>query len=167
MAEVRSHRGGAVAMIGNQMSFYELKRHLGTSRVAIGTAGEQLVARALERNGYQIATNHDHGDLRAFLANGDTINIEVKTARRGKRGHYNFTLQKCWQGRQCCDHRDSDLVIFLCVLKTGDAIPFVVPVGVVGNRRAASVSSYPLEYRGWLSPWRQPLEMINLERAMQ
>lgn len=152
-------------MIGNQLTLPQLKRHMAQTRIAVGSAGEMMVARALEAQGYRVSIPHERGDLTAILTDGQILSIEVKTARKGKDGKYRFTLIKYWQGRTCTDHRNTDLVILVCILKTGDAVPFVIPTATIGNRRALAISSYPTDYTGWLAPFRQSLNSINLEKS--
>lgn len=149
-------------MIGQQMTIPQLTAHMSYNHTAIGVAGEVLVARTLEGMDFQVTVSHYRGDLTVVTPDGQIVYIEVKTARRAKDGVYRFTLWKRWQGRQCADHHRSDVVILLCVLKTGDAIPFVVPTPVLGNRHSVGITSFPADYRGWLVPYRQTLRTLSL-----
>jgi hypothetical protein len=146
-------------MIGQQLSIPQLKLHLSTSHVAIGMAGELLIARALEERGYQVAITHQHGDLTAYTPQGEILYIEVKTARRCKDGKWRFTLYK--QGHT--DHKRADLVALVCVLRTGDVTPFIVPVSALIDKHQACITSYPTDYRGWLVQYRQILRSLTLE----
>lgn len=149
--------------IHREMTIRDLKRQFAQTHSSVGLAGEILVAQYLERSGYSVQILHDKGDLSVvYPNNGQIVGIEVKTARRNTRGAYSFTLRKNWQGRQCCDVRKADIVILLCVMKTGDCYPFVVPVGAIGERRAVAIASYPWQYKGWLSVYRQPLDKLSL-----
>lgn len=151
--------------IGKQLlfPFPELIAHLSTTRVSVGFAGELLASRALESAGYHVRIDHRDGDLTVIVSTGEIVAVEVKTARYGKDGCYRFTLQKHWQGRQCADHRNADVVILLCVSRTGHTIPFVVPVSVLGDRRAVAITSrFPTKYAGWLAPYRQVLTRMAL-----
>lgn len=150
--------------IGKQLSFPDLTAHLSTTRVSVGFAGELLASRALQANGYHVRLSHERGDLSVILpSTGEVVAVEVKTARYGKDGTYRFTLYKHWQGRQCADHRNADIVILLCVSRTGHAIPFVVPVPIVGDRRVVAITSrFPTKYAGWLTPFRQTLGSLRL-----
>jgi len=132
------------------------------TQVSLGLAGEILVAQALVARGYDASISHKMGDLIVYNERGDTLAVEVKTARRNKSGTYQFCMIKNWQGRVCCDHRKSDWTVFLCVLRTGNVIPFVVPSLIIGSRRGVAVTSYPLKYSGWLSGYRQSIDRIKL-----
>lgn len=149
-------------MIGQQLTIPQLRRHLSQSRSAVGVAGEILVARALEAQGHRVSIAHDRGDLSVFLPDGQILGIEVKSARRNKQGKYQFTLWKHWQGRQCADHHNADVVILLCVLRTGDAVPFVVPVETLGTRHTVAITSFPTDYNGWLVTYRQTIRQLHL-----
>lgn len=155
-------------IIHRTMTSQELIRQFAQTHSAVGLAGEIVVAQSLERAGYVTEIRHERGDLTVIDPHdGQVIGIEVKTARRNSRGHYAFTLRKDWQGRQCCDSRKADVVILLCVMKTGDCYPFVVPVGAMGNLRAVTICSYPWQYKGWLANYRQRLDKLMLpERTL-
>ena len=149
-------------MIGEQLSIPELTAHLSQTHTAVGVAGEILVARTLEGKGYSVRIDHEKGGLTAISPDGEIVQIEVKTARQASDKCWHFTLYKHWQGRLCTDHHNADVVVLLCVMKSGDAIPFVVPVSDLGNRRSVTVTSYPRTYAGWLAAYRQTLRKLHL-----
>jgi len=149
--------------IGNQLTLPGLKTHFSHNRKSVGMAGEIAIALALQERGYPVAANHKWGDLQVWTKDmKKTAYIEVKTARRGKDGFYNFTLRK----DGCTDHRNADLIILVCLLKTGDAIPFVVPVTVLYEQKKCSITSDPWNYKGKLSPYRQNLKTLSLEKPL-
>lgn len=141
-------------------SITELKRHMAQSHVVLGWVGENLIARVLEDAGYCVTITHDlrKGDLRVVTPDGECLYVEVKTARRGKDGTYRFTLVK--NGHT--DHRACDLCILLCVLKSGDAVPFVVPTGAIEGRKACAIASFPTTYQGALAKYRQSLRKMRI-----
>lgn len=141
---------------------HDLIAHMAQTQVSLGLAGEILVAQALTKRGYEAYISHKNGDLLVYNQRGDTLTVEVKTARKNSQGVYQFCLIKDWQGRRCCDHRKADFTVLLCVLRTGNVIPFVVPARTVGDRRSASVTSNPRTYAGWLSAFRQSIDHIRL-----
>lgn len=149
--------------IGKQLTIPQIKGMLGTTRISIGLLGETLVARALEKTGYQVSIPHERGDLSVTTNDGQILGIEVKTSRRGKDGAYRFTLWKHWQGRQCADHNNADVIILLCVSKSGEAIPYVMPVSACKNKHAVAITSQPELYKGWLSPYKQTIKQLHLE----
>jgi hypothetical protein len=128
------------------------------SHVAVGLAGEIVIARAFEANGYTVDISHDRGDLHVFDADGVMSIVEVKTARRGASGYWRFTLYK--KGSQ--DHRSADFVVLLALSKTGYGVPFVVPIEACRNKNSANISSWPLYYRGWLAQYRQSMRKLRL-----
>lgn len=158
-----NRKGAGVGTIGQQLSIPQLKAHMSQSRGAIGMAGELLLARCLEQRGYSVNTDHRRGDLKVILPSGEILGIEVKTARKNKDGDYHFTLYKHWQGRLCTDARHADIVALLCIMKTGDAVPFILPVTAAGDRKAVAICGYPMSYKGWLAPYRQTLRSLQLE----
>jgi hypothetical protein len=149
-------------MIGEQLTFPELERHMSYSRNYLGTAGEVWAARALEAAGYKVRLDHQRGDLTAITKDGEILYVEVKTARQGKDKKWRFTLYKYWQKRLCTDHNRADFVILLCVLKPGCCVPFVVPTDRLSAQRQAVITSHPDKYAGKLSLYRQPAKRITL-----
>lgn len=135
-----------------------------STRRAVGAAGEVAVARALEAQGYRVDISHHakRGDLLVFAAHDRILTIEVKTSRSSRVG-WQFTLYKHWQGRECADHRFTDLVICLCLYPSGLAVPFVIPTRVIADQHTLKIPSDPDTYAGkWLG-FRQRLADICLE----
>ena len=151
--------------IGQQQTIPELINYLSSSRGQVGAAGELLIARTLEMRGYRVSTSHrqGRGDLSVINDHGEIFYLEIKTARRGKDGKYCFTLYKHWQGRVCSDHRHADIVILLCLLKTGYGVPFVVPVAELATVSKACITSYPTSYNGRFAQYRQKLNKLSIE----
>lgn len=149
-------------MIGEQLAFAELASFMSHSKVSLGAYGEVWAARALEVAGYRVRIEHRHGDLTVITDDGEIIYVEVKTARQGKDKKWRFTLYKYWQNRLCTDHRAADFVILLCVLKSGGTVPFVIPRDRLNEQRQAVITSYPLDYAGKLSVYRQSGHRIIL-----
>lgn len=134
------------------------------TRRALGAAGELKVAEALIAQGFEVDASHPHksGDLRVFDEWGDVFYVEVKTARQNARKEWCFTLYKLWQGRECTDHRSCDFVVLLAVLKSGQAIPFVIPCDKLQRVKAISFS-HPQTYAGKYSYYRQNIKELRLK----
>lgn len=145
-------------MIGLQGTLPEMTAHLAQSHVSVGLAGEIVVARAFEANGYAVDISHEGGDLHVIDADGVMHRVEVKTARKGKGGYWRFTLYK--KGSQ--DHRKADFVVLLALSKTGYGVPFVLPISACRDKNSAAISSWPLYYRGWLAQYRQTIRSLRL-----
>lgn len=145
-------------MIGLQGTLPEMTAHLAQSHVAVGLAGEIVIARCFEANGYTVDIAHDRGDLHVFDSDGVMSIVEVKTARKDAAGRWGFCLYK--KGQQ--NHRNADFVVLLALAKTGYGIPFVVPIEACRDKNVATISSWPLTYRGWLSPYRQSMRKLRL-----
>ena len=144
-----------------ERSIHELKSMLSRDRGEVGVAGELLAALTLEHSGYRVEVAHTlrRGDLVVTdMKTGECWYIEVKTARRGKDGGYHFTLVK--DGHT--DHRGCDLVVLMCVMKSGDFVAFVVPTASVEHRKACCITSFPTSYRGVLAQYRQRMNEIRL-----
>ena len=128
---------------------------------ALGTLGEQLTFRILEKR-YHVSNTHPkerRGDLRVVTDDGLILRVEVKTARQSTDGKWRFTLYKAGH----TDHRDSDVIIALCVLPAGYVVPFVIPTTAVAQQRALVISSNPQTYAGKFARFRQHIRTINLE----
>lgn len=134
---------------------------------AFGFIGEELVKRMLKARGYKVRRQHRHyaGDLRAVTPDGEIINVEVKTARAGVEGNYQFCLYRRLDQRVCTDARHSDVIVLLCVTTAGQIVPFVVPAAQTDNLKQITITSNPVTYRGWLARYRQQVESISLEVA--
>lgn len=145
--------------VGIQASFPLLNDFRHYNANDIGAKGEQIVAHALQVSGYTVRTAHDIGDLTVVSPQGEILYVEVKTARRSVDKKWRFLLYKI--GSQ--DHRKADLVVLLCLLKSGDAVPFVVPTAVLKAKHQACITSMPNSYRGYLSRYRQSVRRLTLE----
>lgn len=145
-------------MIGLQMTMPELTAHMAQGRVAIGATGENVIARAFEARGYSVRTAYENGDLHVITPAGELNYVEVKTARRGKDGKWRFTLYK----KNSQDHRYSDYVVLLCVMKSGFSVPFVIPTRFILDRHAIAITSYPQTYSGRFAQFRQSLKTLRL-----
>lgn len=123
------------------------------NRKGIGAAGEMTARLLFEKAGYAVRLAGRHrGDLTVIdTTTGESTNIEVKTARRGKGGKWRFTLFK--QG--CTNHLDADYVLLLAVLKSGRCVPFLVPVDKLADQKQAVITSHPDSYTGKLAAYRQ------------
>lgn len=140
------------------MSIPELTAHMSQGRVAIGATGENVVARAFEDNGYTVTTSYVNGDLTVINKSGEIFYVEVKTARKGSKGQWKFTLYK--RGSQ--NHRYADFVVLLCVMKSGFGIPFVIPIEHCRDITAINIPTYPGRYQGKYATFRQSLKRLRL-----
>jgi hypothetical protein len=128
---------------------------------ALGTLGEQFAHRILEKR-YHVSNTHPkerRGDLRVVTDDGLILRVEVKTARMASDGCWRFTLHK----KGHTDHRDSDVILALCVMPAGYVVPFVVPTPVVAEQNALVIASDPNIYAGKYARYRQNVRTINLE----
>jgi len=145
-------------MIGLQMTIPQLTAHMSQGRVAIGTVGESVVARAFEDNGYTVTTSYVNGDLTVINKSGEMFYVEVKTSRKASNGRWMFTLFK--RGSQ--NHKYADFVVLLCVMKSGFSIPFVIPIEHCKGVNAITIPSYPGHYQGKYATFRQSLRRLRL-----
>ena len=132
---------------------------------AVGMHGEYIAANYLRDRGYIVEMMPDGskcGDLRCISPHtGETISVEVKTARRGTEG-WRFTLRK----RGKTNHLNADLVLLLAVVKVGPPIPFLIPVEDIRDISAIKLRTHPLHYNGRYSDFRVTWRCIRLERAL-
>jgi hypothetical protein len=145
-------------MMPTQLTIPELTAHMAQTAVTLGSAGENLIALALQANGYTVRVGYEMGDLHVVDKDGTIYYVEVKTARRASDKKWRFTLYKKHQQ----DHRYSDFVVLLCVLKSGFAVPFVIPTSFVRDIHAAAITSFPDTYQGKFSQFRQTLAKLRL-----
>lgn len=125
------------------------------NRRGIGAWGENYVAAKFQEAGFKVSfarIGERRGDLRIVdPETGEIYRVEVKTARRAKDGKWRFTLYK----RGHTDHANSDFVVLLAVLKSGRAVPFVIPSQVLCRQRQAVITSHPENYSGKLAKYRR------------
>ena len=129
---------------------------------ALGALGEQLVYLLLEQNGYTVSAVHPgekRGDLRVVTPSGEIMRVEVKTSRRAPDGKWRFRLYKPGH----TDHKHSDVVILLCIARTGYSVPFVIPTDVLRYQTNAVISSNPYVYAGKFAPYRQKMHALKVE----
>lgn len=131
------------------------------NRHGIGTLGEMVAAKLLEKSGYTVSHTHvgqQRGDLRAVDQDGQVHHIEVKTARRGKDRKWRFLLYK----KGCTNFKHADWLILLAVTASGDTVPFVIPVADLSKRSSIIISSNPRDYAGRWSAYRQRQDNLIL-----
>lgn len=142
---------------------------LATTRQALGTAGEMKVKEALEASGFTVDASHPYkcGDLRVFDRAGNILYVEVKTARSSRsktREGFNFSLyRKIPNGRVCTDHRGTDYTILLCVLKSGNCVPFVIPTREIARITQITVPPDTWNYAGKYARFRQNINELRLQ----
>lgn len=139
-------------MIAVQMELLKVEGEMSFSRNAVGSRGERWAYNALQASGYDVSFTRLHekrGDLRAVSPDGEVKLIEVKTARQGKDNKWRFLLKGNGQ-----DYRHADIVLCLCVLKSGTVVPFVIPVDAIDQAQIC-ISSFPLDYAGKWAQYRQ------------
>lgn len=128
-----------------------------------GKIGEKLVSQMLTWQGYQVRQpdGRCQGDLSVVdLTTGETIKVEVKTARTNVLGRYQFCLKKNdkYGGTDCAR---SDVIVFLCVTKSGSHALFVIPSEIC-QQRQLTIFGNPHEYRGKWAGYRQYHNTLNL-----
>jgi hypothetical protein len=82
---------------------------------AVGLYGETWAAAALENAGYIVRApdGTKRGDLAVVnVSTGESIRVEIKTARRGSDGTYRFCLERAIGARVCTSAQHSDFAIW-------------------------------------------------------
>ena len=153
----------------SQLAFIENDVSL-MSRHVFGNAGEAWAYAEFERAGYQVARvrqGDQRGDLRVVdMESGEVWRIEVKSARRDKRGHWQVCLKRQIKARVCTDSAHSDYVLLLLFPKVGAPTPFLIPVAATHGARQIHIASDPRLYAGKWSAFRQlrGLKMPDISR---
>jgi Holliday junction resolvase-like predicted endonuclease len=140
-----------------QIAFIECDVSL-MSRGEIGNAGEAYAYAEFERAGYAVTrTGHrdKEGDLRVLDTDtGEVWRVEVKSMRRGSRGHYQACLRRQIKARVCTDAAHSQVVLLLAFPKVGAPIPFLIPQAVLMGRSQIVIASDPRTYAGKWAKFR-------------
>lgn len=138
-----------------QPTLFDIEERLSNrSHTAVGALGERTGWLLFEKAGYRVSrpAEKGRGDLRVVdPQTGQAAYVETKTARRCKDGKWRFTLVV----KGHTDHRDADYVLLLAVLPSGQAIPFLVPIGALADQHQAVITSNPLSYAGKLAAYRR------------
>lgn len=125
-------------------------------RVTLGRTGEVYAKILLEAHGYLADIDHDRkrGDLRVVSPAGTVMRVEVKAARLGKDGSYQFCItRRTKQGRiktSCCD---CDAVVLLGIKPSGTVEIYVIPakaaqhISIIKIRTNSSGKSRWKQYR--------------------
>ena len=114
------------------------------SRVTLGKTGERYAQILLEAHGY--LANIDHklkcGDLRVCTPSGTVMRVEVKAARVGSGGYYQFCLtRRTKQGRIKTSCAQCDAVILLGISASGRIEIYVLPAQAVQDRAIIKIPS--------------------------
>lgn len=116
------------------------------TRKELGDTGESIVLNLI---GGRLGKRGESDIVR----NG--VQIEVKTAKRGKDNKYRATLYK--QGSQ--NHRKSDFVIF--VILDDKAYFYLIPTKEIRHKNHLCITSHPSKYRGKYAQYIRSLECLS------
>lgn len=115
----------------------------------IGYLGEMLVKRKIESLGVDVLWTAQL-DVGYDLLVGNTLKVEVKTARKNKRGQFQFCLTKL-------DHADiqkADCVILQCMVCLNCVVSYTIPVSALGARHQITLSGNINSYNGPFAQYR-------------
>lgn len=153
--------------MGQQLAFWQ-QSLADKKRTAVGFYGEQVAAALFERSGYEtVFVSHlkdKRGDLRVVdTATGECWRIEVKTARRGAGGLYQFCLRRRG-GRPSCSIDHADYVLLVAALpKSGLTVQFLIPVAdIAPTQKQISFRNDPLAYGGKWAKYRQSGQRLKV-----
>lgn len=138
---------------------------MSTTTYNTGVYGEKIALQLLRDNGYVVTKGSRHVgyDLVAIdHLTGESMRVEVKTARCNIRGEWAFTFRK-HDRYGYANHLHSDVMLLLAMLKTGLFVPFVIPVEDVHDIRAVTICSHPQDYAGKYARYRQNPHTLTLE----
>lgn len=124
------------------------------TRYELGKWGEVFVMRRLLENGWKVSWGRKglDSDLVACY-NESVIQIEVKTATRGKDSKWRATLMKAGKYGST-DHNKADVVILICQ-NNAELTYYVIPTKDIKNRRHLVITSNPRTYTGRWSKYRR------------
>lgn len=115
----------------------------------IGKQGELYAKRKIERLGADVLYTADL-DVGYDLLVNDTLKIEIKTARKNKRGQYQFCLNKL-------DHANvnkADILILQCVVDLGYIVSYTLPVSELGGRNQITLPGNLEIYNGFFAEYK-------------
>jgi len=133
-------------------------------RVTLGRAGEIYAKILLEAHGYLSDIDHERrrGDLRVVTPSGTIMRVEVKAARIGKDGSYQFCVnRKTKSGRVKTSCNDCDAVILLGITASGRVEIYVLPAKAAANYRIIKIRPKSSGKNHW-NQYRQHCGNVNL-----
>lgn len=116
----------------------------------LGALGEMYVKGWFGSQGVSVQDTsrlYHKGDLSILTKYGETIRLEVKTAKEDIQNSYQFCLRK--QGKTSISH--SDYVVLLAMDNHGYLYRYFVPSGMFGDCQKCAITSHPMLYTGKLS----------------
>lgn len=142
-----------------QLSFWEIDVSQLPAR-RLGAIGEEVAFNLFQRAGYLVSWANQRaaqrGDLRVLDAStGEFWRVEVKAARRGVEGHWQFSLRRRIGDRICTDVAHADYVLLLAFPIIGNPVPFLIPVGAISTQKQITLSQEPDKYAGKWAVYRQ------------
>lgn len=134
------------------------------SRRTLGLLGELTCLREFQRAGYRAEHSRRlEADIRLVNPRtGEKILVEVKTARRDKRGNYQFCLYRELPRGVVTDYRHADYVVLLALLDGLTAVSFVIPVSAIDAKQISFKN--PLQTRRWAA-YRRDLTILEDARG--
>ena len=124
------------------------------THTTLGMLGELTIASALQRYGFKTyqPAERQQGDLVAAIPGVDAKRIEVKTAKRGSRGSFQFCLRREKSaGYPKTDHRDSDFLVLLCVENDFSVVGFLMPVSAVSSKKIEFRDPFNCKFKQYLA----------------
>lgn len=136
-----------------------------TSHTVLGRLGEMLLQAELQAEGWgraELASEKHQGDISAVHPKtGEIIRFEVKTAKRGALGRWQFCLNK--KNKTASSH--SDYLYLLAIDEYGGFYRYLVPSCFFAGISQLTISSHPSSYKGKLSAFRLRGESIDIYQA--
>jgi hypothetical protein len=133
----------------------------------LGHLGELLLQAELEYQGWgrvQLSDEKLRGDVSGIHPKtGEIVRFEVKSAKRGSQGGWQFCLNK--GSKTACSH--ADYVFLIVVDEHGGIYRYLVPSAFFGRITQISISSHPTAYKGKLAAFRMRSEQIDIYQAQE
>jgi hypothetical protein len=123
-------------------------------RVTLGKTGELYAKILFDAHGYLSEIDHQrlNGDLRVCTPSGVVMRVEVKAARVGKGGYYQFCLtRRTRTGYVKTSCRNCDAVVLLGITASGRVEIYVLPAKAVQDRAIIKIPAKT----GGKSQWRK------------
>lgn len=120
--------------------------NLKAKHTRLGANGEKHIMDMLNRLNFDVmwSENAFEGDLSVFSwANGETLKVEVKTAKQSAKGHYNFCLYR--EGKTDCKH--ADIIALVFYHKRKYVVRFI-SCDKVSHLKNLVIASHPDKYNG-------------------
>jgi hypothetical protein len=153
--------------LGFSRELATLSHLMSGDHVSLGRIGEEYARIALEAHGYLVGTSRErrHGDLWVSCPSGRHLCVEVKTARIGKDGTWQFCIKRKYNnGAIKTDCSKCDAVMLLAVRLSGNVEFFIIPSKAIQYTHIIKIGAFLKGSKSKYLIYRQQIGRLNFDK---